>query len=279
VNGLDVLRATVAAELDTFLERNTTTLPCLRHPIVLLPGWAGSGRELLSLERHLRLGLGRRVVRVGLGGGFDCIRRSATRVAEIVKRCAREDGAESVDVVGYSLGGLVATQLLKFCDKDRLVRNVITLGTPHRGSPSAQAVARVFGGFSESLGQMLPGSEFLTELTRGPVPAGSAIISVAGSADALVPPGYAELPRGPGHRNLSLSRVDHFGLAFDRASHRLVGDLLRNGPHQLCRQREQEARYGKRFVPSELARPTRPGPRERAPMRLDCAEELTGGAA
>lgn len=279
MNGLDVLRATVAAELETFRGRSSTTRLCARHPIVLLPGWAGSGRELLSLERHLRLELGRRVIRVGLGGGFECIRRSAARVAEIVERCASEDGAESVDVVGYSLGGLVATQLLKFCDEKRLVRNVITLGTPHRGSPSARAAARVFGGLSESLWQMLPGSEFLTKLAREAVPAGSALISVAGSTDVLVPRHYAELPRGPSHQNFSLNRIDHLGLALDRASHRLVGSLLRDGPHQSCRRGAPVTRPRERFLPSELARPPRPGPPGARTRRLDSADELAGGAA
>ena len=278
MNGLDVLHATVAAELDTFLGRSATRRLCARHPIILLPGWGGWGRELLSLERHLRIGLGRRVVRVGLGGGFDCIRRSAARAAETVKRCASE-GAESIDVVGYSLGGLVATQLLKGCDEGRLVRNVITLGTPHRGSPSARAAARVFGGLSESLGQMLPGSEFLTELARKAVPAGSALFSVAGSADALVPYGYCELPRRPGHHNFSLSRIDHFGLALDRASHRLVGNLLRDGPHQICLRDEREIRPRERFVPRQLARPPRPGPAGARIRRLARAEEAAGGAA
>jgi pimeloyl-ACP methyl ester carboxylesterase len=279
MNGLDVLRAAVAAELETFLDRRPTDGHCVRHPIVLIPGWGGWSRGLLALERHLRLVCGRKLIRLDLGGGFDCIRRSASRAAEIVKRSASEDGTDGIDVIGYSMGGLVATHLLKCCNDARLVRNVITLGTPHCGSPAVRTAVRLFGGLSESLWQMLPGSEFLADLERRPVPEGSELFSVAGSEDVLVPPRCAELPRAAGHHNLSLIRIDHFGLVLDRASHQLVGNLLRAGPHPICRRAADEQRPAERFLPTELARPPRPGPPGSRARRLGQAEEITSGAS
>ena len=42
-----------------------------------------------------------------------------------------------VDIVAHSMGGLVARSALENYGKDDLVQNLITLGTPHKGSPVA----------------------------------------------------------------------------------------------------------------------------------------------
>jgi pimeloyl-ACP methyl ester carboxylesterase len=223
------IRAQMGAEFRALRDGRRAEL-CHRHPVVLLHGWGGWSRQLLCLQQDLQRRLGRRVVRLGYGRSLDCIRSCAERAGEQVAEIACRDGVEAADVVGHSMGGLVATELLKSVDRGRWLRSVVTLGTPHRGSPWARAGAAVLGRVSPSLEQMLPGGEFLQDLGTRAVPSGSELFSVAGTADLLVPPRYAALPRRAGCHNLVLLGVDHWGLVVDRAAHELTGVLLRYRP-------------------------------------------------
>jgi len=220
------LEATIRAELRALRPRAPQPV-CERHLVVLLHGWAGWSRQLLSLEQHLAPRLGRRVVRAQFGRGLDCIRGCAERANAAIERFAERGPLESVDLVGFSMGGLVATELLKSWDQGRRVRSVVTLGTPHRGSPLARLGTHVLRGWSGSLGQMLPEAGFLRALQARPLPRDTTLHSVAGANDLLVPPRYAELSRRSGHHNVVLLGADHFGLALQPDAHRLVERILR----------------------------------------------------
>jgi pimeloyl-ACP methyl ester carboxylesterase len=218
---------TFRAQLRGFLPRLPEQRRCERHVVVLLHGWAGWSRMLLSLEHHLEDRLGRRVVRAQVGRGLDCIRGCAERAGAAIERLAAGGNLETVDVVGHSMGGLVATELLKSLDRGRRIRSVITLGTPHRGSPLARLGARMLRGWSGSLEQMLPEAKFLRALGARPLPRGTSLYSIAGTSDLLVPPRYASLPRRTGCHNVVLLGADHWGLALHPTAHRLVERLLR----------------------------------------------------
>ena len=222
-----MLETTLRAQLRALRQRAPERAFCERHVVVLLHGWAGWSRMLLSLEHHLQDRLGRRVVRAQIGRGLDCIRGCAERANSALQRLAEQGPLDAVDLVGHSMGGLVATELLKSLDRGRRVRSVITLGTPHRGSPLARLGARVLRGLSGSLEQMLPEAEFLRALHAQPLPRGTALYSVAGTSDLVVPPRYAELPQRTGCHNLVLLGADHWGLTLDPSSHQLVERLLR----------------------------------------------------
>jgi pimeloyl-ACP methyl ester carboxylesterase len=221
------LEATIRAELRALRQRAPKQVLCERHQVVLLHGWAGWSRQLLALEQYLAPRLGRRVVRAQFGRSLDCIRGCAERANSAIERFAERGPLESLDLVGFSMGGLVATELLKSWDEGRRVRSVVTLGTPHRGSPLARLGTRVLRGWSGSLVQMLPEAGFLRALHARPLPRDTALYSVAGASDLLVPPRYAQLPRRTGLHNLVLLGADHFGLALQPAAHRLVERLLR----------------------------------------------------
>jgi pimeloyl-ACP methyl ester carboxylesterase len=200
------------------------------QPIVLLQGFAASSLVLRPLESYLTQALGRPVVRVRLGGRIapqlGCIRSSAERVIAALDELARVRGFRHADVVGHSMGGLVATYALKKLDSRRRIRRVITLGAPHRGTPLALAGALVFGAFSQALWQMVPGSSFLRELDELPVPAGSELVAVSAGGDAVVPRGFAHVLPGPGHRNAMLARLDHLGFLHQRESLSFVRTAL-----------------------------------------------------
>ena len=94
--------------------------------------------------------------------------------------------------------------------RGRSVRRVVTLGTPHRGTPAALLGALVLGLFSRAIWQMIPGSPLLRELARLPVPAGSEIVAVASDADNLVPGPFARPRRMPRLRCAGVSGLGEF---------------------------------------------------------------------
>ncbi|MGH2897080.1 MAG: esterase/lipase family protein, partial [Solirubrobacteraceae bacterium] len=150
----------------------------------------------------------------------------AERVAQVLDELSALPGFREADLVGHSMGGLVATYVLKRLDRARRIRRVITLGTPHRGTPLALAGALVFGAFSRAIWQMVPGSALLRELAELPVPPGAELIAVGAASDAVVPHGFARVQGGPRHRNELLGRLDHLGFLHARESLQFVGAAL-----------------------------------------------------
>jgi pimeloyl-ACP methyl ester carboxylesterase len=153
------------------------------------------------------------------------VRRSARRVHDAIRDLFGPD-VPRVDVVGHSLGGLVATYLLKAIDRGKRVRRVVTLGAPHRGTPLALLGALPLGVFSRAVWQMLPGSPLLKEMERLPVPEGSDLFALEADADALVPLSFGRPPPAPRQANAVLAGIGHVDLLFSRCALDAVRTLL-----------------------------------------------------
>ena len=190
--------------------------------VVLLHGFASTPRALAFLARHVRDQLKRPVLRPPLGFGFGDVARAAKRVDAAIVAASLDE----VDVVGHSLGGLVATELLKNVDCGVRVRRVITLGTPHAGVPLARYAAIATLGLSPCMRQLVPGSRLLVGLAARPVPTGSELVAITGDADALVPERSSCIATATQQRWLRLHDVDHMQLLFHRDALALVGELL-----------------------------------------------------
>jgi pimeloyl-ACP methyl ester carboxylesterase len=170
------------------------------------------------------------VVRCTLGGRVPLhlgdVRRSARRVHEEIERLAAHTPFAYVDVVGHSLGGLVAAYLLKRLDRGRRIRRVVTLGTPHRGTPLALAGVLLFGLVSRAVWQMLPGAPLLQEIAAAPVPEGSELIALCSDADGVVPDAFASLLPAPRQTNARVPDLGHVDFLVSRRSFRLVEAVL-----------------------------------------------------
>lgn len=199
--------------------------------IVLIPGWIGFRSSLIPLEQRLRRRFPTDVHRCSLGFGIGCIRRSAESVASRVESWldrAPED--EPVDVIGHSMGGLVATYLLKRMEIGHRLRTVVTLGTPHRGSPAAFLAPNMISYLSPALAQMAPDSRFLRDLSLAPVPRASRLVSITSRTDGVVPALYATLPRRARQHNRHCAGGSHWGLLFSLETFGLIALALEATP-------------------------------------------------
>ena len=157
--------------------------------VIVVPGYGGTVSDVTPIVEHLR-DEGRTAVafRPSAGGTGD-LRVQARRLAALADRTIERTGIDSVDVVGYSAGGVIARLFVRDEGGDSVVRRVLTLGSPHHGTDVATLAAQVGGGCPQACEQMATGSELLRRLNAGDeTPAGPRWITVRTEVDRTVTP-------------------------------------------------------------------------------------------
>ncbi len=185
-------------------------------PVLLVPGYGGGTEGLEVLAAAVRVtGRSATVVRLPEQGTGD-LQRAADVVAAAVDEALRASGAPSVDVVGYSAGGVVARLWTQ--DHAAQARRVVTLGSPHHGTRvAALGAALAPGSCPVACQQLVPGSPLLDGLNDDDeTPAGPQWLSLWTERDQVVTP--PESARLEGAVNVELqdvcpgAAVDHGGL-------------------------------------------------------------------
>ena len=199
--------------------------------VLLVPGYGGGTAGLAVLARALRAE-GRPVALVRLPDNGTGDLRGSAQAVEAAAEQALAAGAPSVDVVGYSAGGLIARVWLQEDTGRRAdVRRVITLGSPHHGTDLA-ALGMALAPESCPLGcqQMAPGSDLLAELGQDETPDGPQWMSLWTTQDEVVKP--PQTARLDGAVNVPLQelcpgvQVSHGGLPTARIVQLLVVQAL-----------------------------------------------------
>jgi len=162
------------------------------HPVLLLYGFMATRRVFEVLERRLRRD-GYCVWSINLGGLFDSfntrsIDESAEKVREKVDRLyQRYPEMGPLSIIGHSKGGLIGRYYVKRLGGDQRVRNLITLGTPHNGTPTAYLGVAALGLMAKSVWQMTPMSPFIRRLKIGAFPRHVRFVSVYSKTDRASP--------------------------------------------------------------------------------------------
>jgi triacylglycerol lipase len=215
-------------------------------PVLLIPGYGGATGSLQSLAEVLTAA-GRDATVVSLpGDGTGDLQASADALGEAVDAARARTGKASVDVVGYSAGGLVARLWVADGHAD-VVRRVLTLGSPHHGTSLADLAGDVSrGSCPVGCQQMASDSDLLAGLNRGDeTPPGPTWVSIWTTQDETVtPPDSARLA---GALNLPVqsvcadARVGHGDLPLDPLVQQMVlaelaaGDPVDLGPQDCAR--------------------------------------------
>ncbi len=164
-------------------------------PVLLVPGYGGSTTSLEVLAAALEADGRETAIVAPPGDGRGDLREQAEGLAEIADQ-AIEDGAPSVDVVGYSAGGVVARVWVAELGGDSIARRVVTLASPHHGTQLA-GLAGDLAPDACPVGcqQLAPGSDLLRSLNADDeTPPGPAWIALWTTDDqTVVPPSSGEL--------------------------------------------------------------------------------------
>jgi pimeloyl-ACP methyl ester carboxylesterase len=205
-------------------------------PVLLLHGFLATRRSLDALEARLRRD-GYRVFSVELGGlrGRFNTRRidELARVVrdEVERIYAREPSLPALTVIGHSKGGLIASWWVKMLEGHRRVRTLVTLGTPHRGTPLAWA-GMLLAWLAPSVLQMRPGSAFLRRLRADPWPAPVQVLSLYSRRDRVAPYPSAVLDAPPAAtRNVEVDAA-HGDFLVKPGIYRTLLEELRRGDRQ-----------------------------------------------
>lgn len=203
-------------------------------PVLLVPGYGGERRGLLTLAGHIEdTGREVRVLRLAGDGTGDLT--AQVRLLDAAVEEALAEGAPSVDVVGYSAGGVVAGLWIARAGSAPPVRRVVTLGSPLNGT-SVAGFAATFApeDCPTACRQLAPDSPVIAELERAAVGDDVPWLSVWTTEDELVTP--PETARLDGAVNVAVqdvcpgARVGHAGLPTDRAVTGLVLNALSTAP-------------------------------------------------
>jgi triacylglycerol lipase len=203
-------------------------------PVLLVPGYGGQTGSLGVLAARIRAS-GRAATLVRLpGNGTGSLVTDAGVLNAAVGRALRH-GAPSVDVVGYSAGGVVVLLWAQEDNGAREARRVITLGAPFHGTLLAAAAGGLVPDACPAACQQLaPGSSLLARLDHMGVPRRLTWLSLwTTDDDVVIPPDSARLP---GAMNVPIQslcpahRVGHSGLPTDPVVTALVLQAIGPGP-------------------------------------------------
>ncbi len=177
-------------------------------PILMVHGMGGASSSWAMMEQYLK------------GNGYTdgllytidmndnltlCSESHVPQISEKVDAILAETGAQYIDVIGHSRGGLNLYNYMKLDEGASHVRNWISLG----GANNAQC----FGLNSNPASDPTPGDH-------------TSYTSIYSLTDELVTPSLAIID---GARNISLENASHFTLTMNSEVMPLVVDALRGG--------------------------------------------------
>ncbi|MFE4384486.1 lipase family alpha/beta hydrolase [Streptomyces cyaneofuscatus] len=138
--------------------------PAAERPVVLLHGFIDNRSVFVLLRRALARHGRRHLASLNYSPLTRDLRTAAELLGRHVEEICARTGQREVDIVGHSLGGLIARYYVQRLGGDHRVRTLVTLGTPHGGTAVAPGA-----GLHPIVRQMRGGSPLIEEL-RLPAP-------------------------------------------------------------------------------------------------------------
>jgi len=148
------------------------------------------------------------------------------------------EGAPRVHLVGHSMGGLVARRLLYLHQPENFGR-LVTLGTPHQGSPLADMLhkwpfyQKLFGPAGQELRTIPPIDQlapwpppYEIGLIAGSIPIGPGTLFMTWASDGTVAHISSQPPGGTGYAKVPAT---HTTIPFLKKTARLIARFLKTG--------------------------------------------------
>ncbi len=177
-------------------------------PVVFVHGMLHNPSTFAWIKQKMALAGWKDFRAVSLSTTSHSIPRMAEHTLEAIDRARREFGVEQVDVIAHSMGGILARYALQILNQDGLVRRLVTLGTPHKGTSLSR-----FSLFPH-LRELAPDSATVRRLAQAAPLKKTQAVSVCGSLDVLLWP--RDCGRWDGVRHIDLKGVGHAGLLFSK---------------------------------------------------------------
>jgi|AMFO01.1.fsa_nt_gi Predicted acetyltransferases and hydrolases with the alpha/beta hydrolase fold len=185
-----------------------------RLPVILVPGYAMNRGYMSPLALFLRRQGWRWVWPINNRPASAPIPVYARKLAEAVEELCQRTGAEQVDLVAHSMGGVIAGWYVNRMDGARRVRRMVTVATPWRGT-----MMHVWGLLRQAR-DMAPESDVIAGIQQPAVP----VTAIWSRSDQIViPPEHSVCD---GVEAIELAHAGHMEMLLSARVWRLVADAL-----------------------------------------------------
>ncbi len=198
------------------LKRPPTGRP--RLPILFVHGILHNRATFAWLVQRLALAGWRDFREMNLMTTFHSIPRMAEQVGEAVENLRARYRVPQVNIIAHSLGGIISRYYIQLEGGDGLVKNLITLGTPHRGTELSKL------SILSNVRELNPESAIIRRLNAGPPPKVTQGLAISGQLDVMIRPRSNAWWKGV--RNVELKKVGHAGLLFSGRVAKLICSRL-----------------------------------------------------
>ncbi|WP_438486358.1 esterase/lipase family protein [Streptomyces sp. S186] len=176
-------------------------------PVLLLHGFVDNRSVFVLLRRSLHRHGWRHVEALNYSPLTCDLRRAAELLGRHVEEVCARTGHRRVDIVGHSLGGLIARYYVQRRGGDARVRTLVTLGTPHSGTRVAPLMSA-----HPIVRQMRPDSPVIAELALPAPRCRTRFVAFWGQEDQVMVPA-------------TTARIDHPDLTAENVRVMGVGHL------------------------------------------------------
>ena len=219
--GWDIARESAASILTYELyplglvSRSLPTFPALprkistpKRPILFIHGIFHNRSTFAWLKQKLYTKGFRHFKEVDLMTSIRPIPHLAEQIAREARLLLKKHEVSEIDIVAHSMGGVIARYFVQLLGGDGIVRNLITLGTPHQGTEWSRY------SILPHLRELKPQSRTLELLNQSGPPKQTRAIAISGELDIVIRP--KDCMWWNGVRNIHLSHVGHAGLLFSK---------------------------------------------------------------
>ncbi len=204
----------------TVLSSTSASAADAHQPIVFVHGWNGAGWNWAYFESSFRSD-GWTHDRL-YSWNYDSSQSNAAvaeQLADRVGEVLAATGAEQVDLVTHSMGGLSSRYYLKFLDGTSQVDDWVSIGGPNHGTNTAYACTET------SCYDMRFHSEFLTRLNAGDeTPPGADYATFRSPCDEVINPDSSTIVAGAA--NTRVSCIGHLSLLASEEVYSGVRDFV-----------------------------------------------------
>ena len=200
--------------------KKTVTLKIGSTPILLVPGYFSNRACFFVFARLLRNLGASHIYMIDPKPMTADIRELANQLAEKVDAIFGATGVTQINLIGHSMGGLIARYYVEQLGGASKVNVCVTLGTPHHGT----ALSRLAWGTNGK--QMRPGSAFLADLNRFEhISKETRFVSIWSTFDNMSAPRTTSILGGDA-TNVSVDYLGHLSMLYSPSVARLVWQNL-----------------------------------------------------